>query len=33
MAIQLNQEKFGKLLDFYGGQRDLEQKNQNTLQP
>ena len=26
MAIQLNQEKFGKLLDFYGGQRDLEQK-------
>ncbi len=31
MAIQLNQEKFGKLLDFYGGQRDLEQKRIRIL--
>lgn len=31
MAIQLNQEKFGKLLDFFGGQRDLEQKKIRIL--
>lgn len=31
MAIQLNQKKFGKLLDFYGGQRDLEQKKIRIL--
>lgn len=31
MAIQLNQEKFGKLLDFYGGQRDLQQKKIRIL--
>jgi len=27
MAIQINQDKFGRLLDFYGGKRDLELKN------
>jgi tRNA nucleotidyltransferase (CCA-adding enzyme) len=31
MAIQLNQEKFGKLLDFFGGQRDLELKKIRIL--
>lgn len=31
MAIQLNQESFGKLLDFYGGQRDLELKRIRIL--
>ncbi len=31
MAIQLNQNNFGKLLDFYGGQRDLKQKKIRIL--
>jgi len=31
MAIQLNQNKFGKLLDFFGGKRDLELKKIRIL--
>ncbi len=31
MAIQLNQDKFGKLLDFFGGKRDLESKKIRIL--
>jgi len=31
MAIQLNQDNFGKLLDFYGGKRDLELKKIRIL--
>lgn len=31
MAIQLNQDRFGKLLDFYGGKRDLELKKIRIL--
>lgn len=31
MAIQLNQDNFGKLLDFYGGLRDLELKQIRIL--
>ena len=31
MAIQLNQDNFGKLLDFYGGLRDLELKKIRIL--
>ncbi len=31
MAIQLNQENFGQLLDFFGGKRDLELKKIRIL--
>lgn len=31
MAIQLNQNQFGKLLDFFGGKRDLELKKIRIL--
>jgi tRNA nucleotidyltransferase (CCA-adding enzyme) len=31
MAIQINQDKFGRLLDFYGGKRDLELKKIRIL--
>jgi tRNA nucleotidyltransferase (CCA-adding enzyme) len=31
MAIQLNQDKFARLLDFYGGKRDLELKKIRIL--
>ena len=31
MAIQLNQEKFGTLIDFFGAQRDLKDKTIRTI--
>jgi tRNA nucleotidyltransferase (CCA-adding enzyme) len=31
MAIQINQDKFGRLLDFFGGKRDLELKKIRIL--